>query len=69
MVLSSADIIFQNHFFAVVVFFYFFCNISRVSSSLDPECPLGLIWVLIVCKGYQQTTLVSKEFMTASQAN
>ena len=69
MVLSSADIIFQNHFFAVVVFFFFFCNISRVSSSLDPECPLGLIWVLIVCKGYQQTTLVSKEFMTTSQAN
>ena len=24
MVLSSADIIFQNHFFAVVDFFYFF---------------------------------------------
>ena len=70
MVLSSADIIFQNHFFAVVDFFYFFfCNLSRVSSSLDPECPLGLIWVLIVCKGYQQTTLVSKEFRTTSQAN
>ena len=29
MVLSSADIIFQNHFFAVVVFFnYFFFVIS-----------------------------------------
>ena len=68
MVLSSADIIFQNHFFAVLVFFlsFFFGNISRVSSSLDPECPLGLIWVLIVCKGYQQTTLVSKEFMKPS---
>ena len=37
MVLSSADIFFQNHFFAVVVFFYFFGNISRVSSSLDPD--------------------------------
>ena len=24
----------------------------------------GLIWVQIVCKGYQQTTLVSKKFMT-----
>ena len=30
---------------------------------------LGLIWVQIVCKGYQQTTLVSKEFMTTIQAN
>ena len=37
MVLSSADI-FLNLFFAVVVFFYFFFgNISRVSSSLDPD--------------------------------
>ena len=70
MVLSSADIIFQNHFLLLLFFlFFFFGNISRVSSSLDPECPLGLIWVLIVCKGYQQTTLVSKEFMTTSQAN
>ena len=38
MVLSSADIFFQNQFFFVVVFFYFFFgNISRVSSSLDPD--------------------------------
>ena len=37
MVLSSADIFFQNHFFAVVVFSIFFGNISRVSSSLDPD--------------------------------
>ena len=38
MVLSSADIFFQNHFFAVVVFsIFFFGNISRVSSSLDPD--------------------------------
>ena len=36
MVLSSADIFFQNQFF-VVVFSIFFGNISRVSSSLDPD--------------------------------
>ena len=34
-----------------------------------PNVLLGLIWVQIVCKGYLQTTLVSKEFMTISQAN
>ena len=38
-------------------------NISRVSSCLDPDHARRLIWVQIVCKGYQQTTLVSKEFM------
>ena len=29
-----------------------------------PDVLSGLIWVQIVCKGNQQTTLVSKEFMT-----
>ena len=72
MVLSSADI-FQNQF-AVVFLKKYFENISRVSSSLDPDharCLSGLIWVQIVCKGYQQTTLyiVSKAFMTTIQAN
>ena len=74
MVLSSADIFFQNQ---IVFCCYFFSkrssgNISRVSSSLDPDLSdvlLGLIWVQIVCKGYQQTTLVSKEFKTTIQAN
>ena len=38
MVLSSADIFFsKSFFFAVVVFSIFFGNISRVSSSLDPD--------------------------------
>ena len=39
-------------------------------SSLDPDHArrfVGLIWVQIVCKGKQQTTLVSKEFMTRIQ--
>ena len=33
-----------------------------------PDVLSGLIWVQIVCKGNQQTTLVSKEFMTTIQA-
>ena len=35
-----------------------------------PDVLSGLIWVQIVCKGYQQTTLVhvGKEFMTTIQA-
>ena len=38
MVLSSADIFFKISFFVVVVFFLtFFGNISRVSSSFDPD--------------------------------
>ena len=36
MVLSSADIFFKISFF-VVVFLTFFGNISRVSSSFDPD--------------------------------
>ena len=36
-------------------------NIS-MSNSLDPIYILsGLIWVLTVCKGYQQTTLAVKQ--------
>ena len=68
-------IFFKISLFVVVVFFpkKSFGNISRVSRSLDPEIMpdflLGLIWVQVVCKGYQQTTLVSKEFMTTIQAN
>ena len=39
MALSSADIFFKINLFVVVVFFFyfFFRNISRVSSSLDPD--------------------------------
>ena len=74
MVLSSADIFFQNQF--VVVF------LKKNLSGKSVECQavwiqimsnvlLGLIWVQIVCKGYQQQTLyiVSKEFMTTFQEN
>ena len=40
-----------------------FRNTIRESNSLDPDQArqFGLIWVQIVCKGYQQTTLVGKE--------
>ena len=37
MVLSSADIFFQNQFFCCCLFSNFFGNISRVSSSFDPD--------------------------------
>ena len=45
--LSSADF-FKNSF----------RNTIRVSNSLDPKMS-GLIWFQTVCKGHQQTTLVS----------
>ena len=35
--------------------------------QIMPHVLSGLIWVHIVCKGNQQTTLVSKEFMTTIQ--
>ena len=34
-----------------------FRNTMRVSNSLDPDIPSGLIWVQNVSKGYQQKTL------------
>ena len=34
-----------------------------------PDVLSGLIWVQIVCKCNQQTTLLSKELMTTIQAN
>ena len=69
MDLSSADFIFQDQFF-------FYIKPSGISVECQagwiqimPDVLLGLIRVQIVCKGYQQTTLVSKEFMTMIQAN
>ena len=44
-------------------------NISGIPSEcqtdwiqIKPDILSGLIWVQTVCKGYQQTTLVGKEF-------
>ena len=49
-------------------------GILLVSSSLDPvpirpEVLLGLIWVQIVCIGYQQKILVDKELIYISRIN
>ena len=59
-------------FFVVCGFFFFFSkksfrNTIRVSNSLDPDqarqnmpdISSGLIWVQIVCKGYQQMAKVT----------
>ena len=54
MILSSADIFFKISLFLVVALFM-------------PDVLSCLIWIQIVCKGNQQTTLVSKEFMTTIQ--
>ena len=45
MFLSSADIFFSKSVFLLFLFFlfffFFFGNIRRVSSSLDPDMPVG----------------------------
>ena len=71
MILSSADI-FSNQFVSCCCFFL--NDISGISvecqvvwTQIMPDVLSGLIWVKIVCKGNQQTTLVSKEFMTTIQ--
>ena len=57
--LSSADF-FQNQFFRKIL--------SEIPSEcqtvwiqIRPDISSGLIWVQIVCKGYQQMALVGKE--------
>ena len=73
MVLSSADIFSKISLFLV---FFFYNDLSGISVKCQavwiqimPDVLSGLIWVQIVCKGNQQTTLVRKEFMTTIQAN
>ena len=72
MILSSADIFFKISLFLAVAFFgHDISGISEVCQAvwiqIIPDVLSGLIWVQIVCKGNQQTTLVSKEFMTTVQ--
>ena len=72
MILSSADIFFQNQFVSCCCFFgNDISGISEVCQAvwiqIIPDVLSGLFWVQIVCKGNQQTTLVSKEFMTTVQ--
>ena len=68
MILSSADIFFKINLFLVVAFSKMISGISvecqAVWIQIMPGVLLGLIWVQIVCKGNQQTTQVSNEFMT-----
>ena len=72
MILSPADIFFQNQFVSCCCFFL--NDLSGISVECQavriyimPDVLSGLIWVQIVCKDNQQTTLVSKEFMTKTQ--
>ena len=62
MILSTADIFFQNQFVSCCCFFG---NISRVPNSLDPDHARHFVGpdLEIVCKGNQQKTLVCKGFM------
>ena len=63
--LSSADF-FQNQLFLKNSF----RTTIRESNSLYPDQARylsGLIWVQIVCKGYQQRTQVGKEFSVRVQ--
>ena len=71
MILSSADI-FQNQFVSCCCFFGndllgISVECQAVWIQIMPDILSSLIWVQIVCKGNQQTTLVSKEFMTTTQ--
>ena len=72
MMLSSADIFFKISLFLVVAFSKMIFRGKSVECQavwiqVMPDVLSGLIWVQIVCKGNQQTTLVSNEFMTTIQ--
>ena len=61
MVLSSADIFFQNQFVCCCFSQKHFSRLSVESQAvwilMIPDVLSGLIWVQIVCKVYQQTAL------------
>ena len=66
MVLSSADNFSNPVYFGF--FFLFFSVISVECQAVWIQImPVGSDLGLNCCKGYQQTTLVSKEFMTTIQ--
>ena len=63
MVLSSAVIFFKIS----LLLLFFLKHLSGISvecqavwNQIMPDVLSGLIWVQIVCKGFQQTTLESK---------
>ena len=55
--MSSIDFFSKSHF---SIFFYreYHQSVKQIGTRLGPT----LIWVQTVCKGYQQTTLVTNEF-------
>ena len=56
--LSSADFFFKINFLKRI-----FQKYHQIVKQFRPDRPSsGLIWVQTVCRGYQQTTLVDKEF-------
>ena len=66
MILLSADIFFKISLFLAVAFSeMIFREYQKCAKQFGSRS--GLIWGQIVCKGNQQTTLVSKEFMTTVQ--
>ena len=73
MILSSADIFSKSVCFLLLLFLKCLSGISvecqAVWIQIMPDVLSALVWVQIVCKGNQQTTLVSKEFMPTIQAN
>ena len=58
--LSSADF-FQNQLFGKIIS-GIPSECQTVWNQIRPDVLSGLIWVQTVCEGYQQTTLVGKEF-------
>ena len=73
MILPSADIFSKSVCLLLLLFPKMISGISvecqAVWIQIMPDFLSGLIWVQIVCKGNQQTTQVSNEFMTTIQAN
>ena len=68
--LSSADFLIINFLKK------FFRNTTRVSSNLDPNqvqhflnILSGLICLQTVCKGYEQTTIIGKDFICKTAFN
>ena len=53
-----------NYTYNFLIDNYTLTTILPITGSGSRSFPSGLIWVQIVWQGYQQTTLVSKEFMT-----
>ena len=71
MVLSSLIFFSKSVFLLLLVFFlkYFSVISGECQAVWIQIMPIGSDLGLNCCKGYQQTTLVSKDFMTTIQAN